>query len=68
MADLTLLTCMKRFAAREFGELTTAKQRTTAVREVLLSCRRQGEVDDATNALGGSIAYGYPFAATARAG
>lgn len=64
MADLTLLDMHEAFAAQTLSNLKLMASERFA-REVLGRSQATGEVDDSKfNVLGGSIAYGHPFAAT----
>ncbi|ECH5550508.1 acetyl-CoA C-acyltransferase FadI [Salmonella enterica] len=64
MADLTLFDMHEAFAAQTLANLQLLGSERFA-REVLGCAQATGEVDDAKfNVLGGSIAYGHPFAAT----
>ncbi|AMO47926.1 acetyl-CoA acyltransferase [Kosakonia oryzendophytica] len=64
MADLTLLDMHEAFAAQTLSNLKLMASDRFA-REVLGRSQATGEVDDSKfNVLGGSIAYGHPFAAT----
>ncbi|ECB9842841.1 acetyl-CoA C-acyltransferase FadI [Salmonella enterica] len=64
MADLTLFDMHEAFAAQTLANLQLLGSERFA-REVLGRAQATGEVDDAKfNVLGGSIAYGHPFAAT----
>ncbi|EJU2732300.1 acetyl-CoA C-acyltransferase FadI [Salmonella enterica subsp. enterica serovar Infantis] len=64
MADLTLFDMHEAFAAQTLANLQLLGSERFA-REVLGRTQATGEVDDAKfNVLGGSIAYGHPFAAT----
>lgn len=64
MADLTLLDMHEAFAAQTLTNLKLMASDRFA-REVLGRSQATGEVDDSKfNVLGGSIAYGHPFAAT----
>ncbi|WOZ78770.1 acetyl-CoA C-acyltransferase FadI [Kosakonia sacchari] len=64
MADLTLLDMHEAFAAQTLSNLNLMASERFA-REVLGRSQATGEVDDSKfNVLGGSIAYGHPFAAT----
>jgi len=64
MVDLTLLDMHEAFAAQTLSNLKLMASERFA-REVLGRSQATGEVDDSKfNVLGGSIAYGHPFAAT----
>ncbi len=64
MADLTLLDMHEAFAAQTLTNLKLMASERFA-RDVLGRSQATGEVDDSKfNVLGGSIAYGHPFAAT----
>ncbi|WP_312692368.1 acetyl-CoA C-acyltransferase FadI [Kosakonia sp.] len=64
MADLTLLDMHEAFAAQTLSNLQLMASDRFA-REVLGRAQATGEVDESKfNVLGGSIAYGHPFAAT----
>lgn len=64
MVDLTLLDMHEAFAAQTLSNLKLMASDRFA-REVLGRSQATGEVDDSKfNVLGGSIAYGHPFAAT----
>ncbi|MCZ3380902.1 acetyl-CoA C-acyltransferase FadI [Kosakonia sp. SOY2] len=64
MTDLTLLDMHEAFAAQTLSNLKLMASERFA-REVLGRSQATGEVDDSKfNVLGGSIAYGHPFAAT----
>lgn len=64
MADLTLFDMHEAFAAQTLANLQLLGSERFA-REVLGRSHATGEVDDSKfNVLGGSIAYGHPFAAT----
>lgn len=64
MADLTLFDMHEAFAAQTLANLQLLGSERFAC-EVLGRAQATGEVDDAKfNVLGGSIAYGHPFAAT----
>lgn len=64
MADLTLIDMHEAFAAQTLANLQLLGSERFA-REVLGRAHATGEVDDSKfNVLGGSIAYGHPFAAT----
>lgn len=64
MTDLTLLDMHEAFAAQTLSNLKLMASERFA-REVLGRSQSTGEVDDSKfNVLGGSIAYGHPFAAT----
>lgn len=64
MADLTLFDMHEAFAAQTLANLKMLSSERFA-RDVLGRTHATGEVDDAKfNVLGGSIAYGHPFAAT----
>lgn len=64
LADLTLLDMHEAFAAQTLANLQLLGSERFA-RDVLGREHATGEVDDAKfNVLGGSIAYGHPFAAT----
>lgn len=64
LADLTLFDMHEAFAAQTLANLKMLSSERFA-RDVLGRAHATGEVDDAKfNVLGGSIAYGHPFAAT----
>ena len=64
LADLTLFDMHEAFAAQTLANLKMLASDRFA-REVLGRAHATGEVDDAIfNVMGGSIAYGHPFAAT----
>ena len=64
MADLTLLDMHEAFASQTLTNLKLMASERFA-RDVLGRTQATGEVDDSKfNVLGGSIAYGHPFAAT----
>lgn len=64
LADLTLFDMHEAFAAQTLANLKMLSSERFA-RDVLGRAHATGEVDDARfNVLGGSIAYGHPFAAT----
>ncbi|MBV8874077.1 MAG: acetyl-CoA C-acyltransferase FadI [Metakosakonia sp.] len=64
MADLTLLDMHEAFASQTLTNLKLMASERFA-RDVLGRSQATGEVDDSKfNVLGGSIAYGHPFAAT----
>lgn len=64
MADLTLFDMHEAFAAQTLANLQLMASDSFA-RDVLGRSRATGEVDESKfNVLGGSIAYGHPFAAT----
>ncbi len=64
LADLTLFDMHEAFAAQTLANLKMLSSERFA-REVLGRTQATGEVDDAIfNVMGGSIAYGHPFAAT----
>ena len=64
LADLTLIDMHEAFAAQTLANLNMFADERFA-REVLNRPQASGEVDDEKfNVLGGSIAYGHPFAAT----
>ncbi|SLJ88450.1 acetyl-CoA acyltransferase [Enterobacter sp. NFR05] len=64
MADLTLLDMHEAFASQTLTNLKLMTSERFA-RDVLGRSQATGEVDDSKfNVLGGSIAYGHPFAAT----
>jgi acetyl-CoA acyltransferase len=64
LADLTLFDMHEAFAAQTLANLQMLSSERFA-RDVLGRTHATGEVDDAKfNVLGGSIAYGHPFAAT----
>jgi acetyl-CoA acyltransferase len=64
MADLTLVDMHEAFAAQALCNLKMLASSRFA-RDVLGRCRATGEVDGSQfNVLGGSLAYGHPFAAT----
>lgn len=64
LADLTLFDMHEAFAAQTLANLKMLSSERFA-RDVLGRTHATGEVDDAKfNVLGGSIAYGHPFAAT----
>ncbi|MBJ3814451.1 acetyl-CoA C-acyltransferase FadI [Shimwellia pseudoproteus] len=64
LADLTLFDMHEAFAAQTLANLKMLSSDRFA-QDVLGRSRATGEVDDARfNVLGGSIAYGHPFAAT----
>jgi acetyl-CoA acyltransferase len=64
MADLTLFDMHEAFAAQTLANLQLMASERFA-RDVLGRSHATGEVDDSKfNVLGGSIAYGHPFAAT----
>ena len=64
MADLTLIDMHEAFAAQTLANLQLLGSERFA-RDVLGRAHATGEVDDSKfNVLGGSIAYGHPFAAT----
>ncbi|MFP1452435.1 hypothetical protein ACLB1N_35405 [Escherichia coli] len=67
MSDLTLIDMHEAFAAQTLANIQLLGSKRFA-REVLGRAHATGEVDDSKfNVLGGSIAYGHPFAATWRA-
>jgi len=64
LADLTLIDMHEAFAAQTLSNIKLFRDERFA-REVLNRSHALGEIDDARfNVLGGSIAYGHPFAAT----
>lgn len=64
MSDLTLIDMHEAFAAQTLANIQLLGSERFA-REVLGRAHATGEVDDSKfNVLGGSIAYGHPFAAT----
>jgi len=64
LADLTLFDMHEAFAAQTLANLKMLSSERFA-RDVLGRTQATGEVDDAIfNVMGGSIAYGHPFAAT----
>jgi len=64
MADLTLIDMHEAFAAQTLANIQLLGSELFA-RDVLGRAHATGEVDDSKfNVLGGSIAYGHPFAAT----
>mgnify|MGYP000925014511 CR=1 FL=1 len=66
LADLTLIDMHEAFAAQTLANLQCLASERFA-REVLGRSQATGEVDESKfNVLGGSIAYGHPFAAGAR--
>lgn len=64
MGDLTLIDMHEAFAAQTLANIQLLGSERFA-RDVLGRAHATGEVDDSKfNVLGGSIAYGHPFAAT----
>ncbi|KKW50759.1 3-ketoacyl-CoA thiolase [Pantoea ananatis] len=64
LADLTLIDMHEAFAAQTLSNIKLFRDERFA-REVLNRSHALGEIDDVCfNVLGGSIAYGHPFAAT----